>query len=614
MDLFPYQEVRPQQDTMLAAVRKAVGGKGSLVVHAPTGLGKTAAALAPAIEQALDTKETVVFVTSRLTQHRLALSTVEEIEHRSGKRIRVVDLVGKKHMCLQKGIERLSGREFSEYCKNMREDGLCTYYERLRKDEQQSPETRSALVQLGSRAARPEHVKRFCSQPEYSLCPYEISMMLAKQATVVIADYSYLFNPSIREGFMHRIGSQLEDCIIVVDEAHNLPDRVKDLATERITTGTLSRAAREAEQYLPDHLHHVRMLANAVAGMTRGDERHLPREELLNAVERIVPVQQLMEELDRAAVQVREDRQASSLGSLADFLEAWHGPDEGYVRILRSESDRWQLSYRCLDPAVVTADVFRQARSSILMSGTLTPAEMYAELLGLPDAELLTLRSPFPEQNRLNLIVPKTTTRYKARSPRMYDEIAACCREILEAVPGNVAIFFPSYAILDEIRRRIETGTPRTVLSEYASLTREERETVLEKFRSYSGQGALLMGVMGGSFSEGVDLPGNELQTVVIVGLPLGRPDLETKALIEYYDEKFGKGWQYGYTFPAFNRTLQSAGRCIRSGTDRGAIVFLDERYTWQNYYECFPSDWQIRASLLYGKALREFFGGSHAT
>ena len=101
---------------------------------------------------------------------------------------------------------------------------------------------------------------------------------------------------------------------------------------------------------------------------------------------------------------------------------------------------------------------------------------------------------------------------------------------------------------------------------------------------------------------------------MVIVGLPLGRPDLETKALIEYYDGKFGKGWQYGYTYPAFNKTLQSAGRCIRTETDRGAIIFLDERYAWQNYYSCFPREWHIKITLRYEEMLRDFFSERQST
>jgi DNA excision repair protein ERCC-2 len=113
---------------------------------------------------------------------------------------------------------------------------------------------------------------------------------------------------------------------------------------------------------------------------------------------------------------------------------------------------------------------------------------------------------------------------------------------------------------------------------------------------------------MGGNFGEGIDLPGDYLKGVIIVGLPLQRPDLETEALIKYYDDKFKKGWDYGYLFPAFNRALQSAGRCIRSETDKGVIIFLDERYTWKNYNRCFPPSWSLKTTLLYEKMIEDFF------
>jgi DNA excision repair protein ERCC-2 len=130
----------------------------------------------------------------------------------------------------------------------------------------------------------------------------------------------------------------------------------------------------------------------------------------------------------------------------------------------------------------------------------------------------------------------------------------------------------------------------------------------LDGFKSYKNVGAILMGVIGGNFGEGIDLPGDFLKGVIIVGLPLQRPDLETEALIKYYDEKFKKGWDYGYLFPAFNRALQSAGRCIRSETDKGVIIFLDERYSWKNYFRCFPPSWDIKTTLLYEKMIEDFF------
>ena len=455
---------------------------------------------------------------------------------------------------------------------------------------------------------------------EAKLCPYEVTMLAAKDATVIICDYSYIFNPRIRDGFFSRIGKQLEDCILVVDEGHNLPSRVKDLASERITTGTLKRAIRELEKHDDTHVHHLKQLYEFIESLGKEEEQYITRSRFLEGIENITPLEPLIDALQDVGRLVREEQRSSSAGALGDFLDIWQENKEGFTRILTvrkgeqesltgKQDTYWTLSYRCLDPSLITGPVFQEAHASIVMSGTLTPVPMYAELLGCMDAQQMTLTSPFPHSNRLNLIVPKTTTSFKKRSPAMYEEIAETCAGIAETIPGNIAIFFPSYHVMQEVREYFEHRTSKTIFTEHSGFTKQEKDEFLDRFRQYKHTGAVLLGVMGGSFSEGIDLPGNELKGVVIVGLPLGRPDLETKALIEYYDEKFGKGWEYGYTFPAFNRTLQSAGRCIRTEKDKGVIVFLDERYAWQNYHQCFPKDWHIKMTLLYEDVIKEFYG-----
>jgi DNA excision repair protein ERCC-2 len=639
--LFPHETVREQQTELIAAILSTIDRGGHLVAHAPTGLGKTAAALAPAIERAIQKNKIVVFMTSRLTQHKIALETVSKIRQRHNVAIPVIDLIGKKHMCLQPGVENLSGKEFAEYCKGMREDGQCEYYERLKTGEQPSAATRSVIVQLGRTAPNtPEQLKMLCQDEIHRVCPYEISMMLAKDARVIICDYSYIFNERIREAFLKRINRELSDCILIVDEGHNLPDRVKDLSTSKLTTAMLRRAINEMQRaQREDHKHHVQEIMDHLARLAQGlrDERYATRDEFMTAIARSCPIDKLIAALEEIAATVREEQKSSSCGTVAEFLSAWAGDDEGYVRILtrlgdstpmdedaqhtlfgqrKQESTRVpliELRYRCLDPAVITRPVFEQSHSVVIMSGTLTPVDMYAKTLGTKDAQTLCLKSPFPQHNRRNMIVPKTTTKYTSRSPEMYNEIATLCARMCNAVDGNCAIFFPSYQIMLDVKQRFDTRCEKTVFAEDASMTKEEREGLLDRYRAYKVHGAVLLAVMGGSFSEGIDLPGDELRAVIVVGLPLGRPDLETKALIEYYDKKFSRGWDFGYTYPAFNKTLQSAGRCIRTETDRGAIVFLDERYAWQSYFQCFPKEWEMTVTLKQDEQLRAFFAKKDA-
>lgn len=622
---WPYERMRPEQDKLVDAVTSTIKTKQSLVAHAPTGLGKTVASLVPAIETAIEKGLVVIFMSGRHTQHQIAIETSKLIKDRHNLDFSVVNLVGKKWLCLQPGVDQLTSRGFAEYCKAMKADSRCEFYENLKRGEEQSPAAKELLKQLGSiTPLTTQEVK--AAATEAKLCPYEITVMLARKATLIITDYLYLFDPGIRQLFLARIGRKLEECILIVDEAHNLPERVKEMGSDRLNTLILNRAIAEAEKHHHDEiatkLKRLGELVQRTGTFTdeRGvtidgeAERYVTKEGFLEGVERIHDPEQFQEWLEKVADTIREEQRSSFIGAVAHFLKLWNlveGP--GHTRIIARERGKMEwmttLNLRCLDPSVITHEVFEECHSAILMSGTLTPPGMYAALLGIREANLLVLESPFPEENRLNLIIPKTSTKFTQRSDQMWQEIADILRKVVLTVPGNVAVYFPSYAILERVASLLDRGLPKTVLAEQRGMTKDEKQLFLNKFRGYKERGAVLLGVITGSFGEGIDLPGDELKGVVVVGLPLSKPDLEANASIQYYEAKFRKGWEYGYTIPAFNKTLQSAGRCIRSGTDRGVIVFLDERYEWPRYLGLFPKEWRMKSTLLYEKLIKEFFG-----
>jgi DNA excision repair protein ERCC-2 len=233
---------------------------------------------------------------------------------------------------------------------------------------------------------------------------------------------------------------------------------------------------------------------------------------------------------------------------------------------------------------------------------------MYKDILGFNDVKERVFNSPFPKKNRLGLIVPVTTTKFTRRKEEEFKKIATVCSDIVNLVPGNSLVFFPSYALRDSVYFHFSELCKKEIFIEKPRLSKEEKHSLLEEFKSYKDSGACLMGVTSGSFGEGIDLPGDFLKGVIVVGLPLGRPDLEVKELIDYYDTKFGKGWEYGYIYPAMIKTMQNAGRCIRSEKDKGVVVFLDERYAYPQYYNCFPPDYGVRISKMYKERIKDFF------
>ncbi len=455
-----------------------------------------------------------------------------------------------------------------------------------------------------------------CSKEK--VCPYEISIALARHSSVVVCDYHHLFNPAIRETFLKKINKKLENSIIIIDEGHNLPNRIRELLSQNLSNLTIKRAIKEAKTNNKEdviiYLIEIQEILNDFSkDMQLGEEKLIKKDEFIKKVNRIKDYEELLADLEFAGDEVRLVKKQSYIGSIALFLETWLGEDNGFARILSVKQYKRQpwinLSYRCLDPSIVSGEVIKQSHSTIIMSGTLTPTSMYKDILGFPKNILEKIyQNPFPPQNKLTLIVPKTTTKFTLRSQEQFKSIANICSDITNLVPGNSAVFFPSYELRNSVYNYFFPKSNKTILIETPNLTKKEKNDLLTNFKKYKKIGSVLLAVAAASFSEGIDLPGDLLKCVIVVGLPLQPPDLETKELINYYDKKYSKGWDYGYILPAVTKSLQAAGRCIRSETDKGVIIFLDERYIWKTYFKCFPPDWKIKITENYLKEIKDFF------
>tara|TARA_Y100000310_G_C20694427_1_gene824466 strand:+ start:417 stop:2303 length:1887 start_codon:yes stop_codon:yes gene_type:complete len=614
--LFPHDEVRKIQDEMIFDVHETIKNKKNIIMHAPTGIGKTVSALSPSLSFALKNNLTVFFLTSRHTQHKIAIETLKAIKKKYGNDFNVADIIGKKWMCLQE-VEALMSGDFIEYCKKLRDKDECNFYLNVRKKSRRmTVEAESKLAEL--KILGPMHVEEMvegCKKSE--LCPYEMTSLMANDAKVVIADYNYIFNPNIRDSLFARTNKKLEECIIIVDEGHNLPARARELLTAKLSTFMIDSSIREANKFgYFDVLVKLKNLKDVFELLGNNlnfnkEEKFLRKHEFIDMIRDKQDYDEFVSELAFIGDDIRDRQKQSYVGSVGKFLEAWLGEDKGFVRILTKKFDKntLVLNYRCLDPSLITRDVIERSYSTIIMSGTLTPTFMYKDILGFSGESIEKVYSnPFPKDNRLSIIVPETTTKYSRRNEEEYRKIAEVCNKIVNKVNGNVALFFPSYRIRDDVYKHFYDLCNKKMLIEKQNMSKTEKESILEKFKENKEEGSALLGVSAGSFGEGIDLPGDFLKAVVIVGLPLEKPDLETKELIDYYQDKFGRGFEYGYIFPAITKCLQNAGRCIRSETDKGIIVFLDERFAWQNYHKCLPEDMDFKISRMYEKRIERFF------
>lgn len=662
--IFPHEKLRKGQDKLVEDIYETLTSKKTLLADAPTGLGKTASAISVALSIALKEDKKVFFLTNRHTQHKIAIDTLKLIQKKSDKEFVCVDLIGKKWMCNQE-VANLFGGDFNEYCKSVIEKGECEYYSNFKTKKGITVEGKLAMEQMRRKEPMSNEEIKVFSQ-SHNVCAYELAMAVAKKAQVIIGDYFYLFNPRIQETILKKMDIELGKIILIVDEAHNLPNRISDMMSSRLTTTMLKRGVQEAEKFRMDGLvfwlNSLKDIIEKLSGAKEGKsssqksnqsslfstayalkssdsksnsnsnsnpsnnsnnsfsnyanrEKLVRRDTFISEVKLVVDYDELVEELNSAADEVRKKQRRSQLGGIATFLEDWQGGDDGFIRIISQNEGKYgkfvSLQYSCLDPSLVSKNIFNEIDSSVLMSGTLNPTHMYKDLLGINNCLERKYDSPFPPENRISLVIPETSTKYNMRNEKMYELIGTRCSQICDIVPGNVAFFFPSYYIRDKVHPYVKID--KQMFLEKQDMTKEDKETFLTEFKEASVKtslrslGGALLGVAGANFAEGVDLPGDLLQTVVIVGLPLASPDLKTKETIKYYDNKFDKGWDYAYLFPAMNKCLQSAGRCIRSGTDRGAIIYLEERFAWKRYYDHLPKERLIVTKNFYNM-LDQFF------
>ncbi len=302
---------------------------------------------------------------------------------------------------------------------------------------------------------------------------------------------------------------------------------------------------------------------------------------------------------------VKEDRMSSHLGKVAIFLKKWKVLDEeSFLRILEKETKAGKTSLtlriKCIDPSSISSEVLLSSAASVIMSATLSPISMYKDILGLPEAKTLELESPFSKKNQLMLAVTDVSSKYSARSKEMFTKIAKHITNILNSGHDkNAIVFFPSYDFMDKVTAFISMPKlERKVMKELRYMSKEQKEEIVHNFKNAGGVFAkpkVLFAITSGSFSEGLDLPKEALEMVLVVGLPLGVPDLTTERIIAHYEKKFPrKGQFYGYIYPAISKIIQAAGRCIRTEKDRGVIALLDNRFPWPLYAQSFPSTWEM--------------------
>lgn len=621
---FAHENFRKGQKEFSDKVFNIIKQKKQLFVEAPTGSGKTASVLSPALSYAVKNNLKVVFLTSRHTQHEIAIKTAEKLNEKLTRKIIIADIIGKKNMCALPLISK--SNDFFNICKTLRENEKCEYYNNTRKDKGLSLKAKNFLKLLYQKNVNSSKKIKELSEKEF-LCPYEIAMKKVEDADLIIADYNQIFNPKIRKIFLSKLKKDVSELIIIADEAHNLPERIRNTINSRLSKFILQRAIKEAEEYYNknnDYKEVVESLKKIELNLQRfsqafEEEDIIERISLLNVIKNslidIEDIDDFKYKLEVIAEETRLEEKPSFLSSITNFLEEWNNEEESFLRMIIKKQDDYAFVIKALDASIISKKIINESYSFIAVSATLKPSEMFAKILGAEDYEILKVKSPFEEKNRLDIIITNTTTKYNERGQETYKKYAENIQEAIKNIPGNIIIFFPSYNLIEKITYYIENTHGKKVLFEKKSLTSEEKKALLEQFKENSNNGSVLFAVVSGSFGEGVDLPGDYLKAVIVVGLPFEQPDLETKKLIEYYDKKFFQGWNYGYLYPAFNKIFQNAGRLIRTENDRGVVLYIDYRYAWEKYKNILDEEHKTiicstekNNQNYFGKVIKQFY------
>ncbi len=585
---FPFPDLRPGQQEILDAVETALEQRDHLLVEAPTGLGKTVAALLPALRFALAREKRVFVLTAKTLQQEMATTVLQLLNPDAA--FHSLRLRAKAKMCANDQL--LCHEEYCTWAKD--------YTSKL-----STSELIPKLLQE-SGTLLPDRI--FDVARDAEVCPFEVSLELTGQSQVVVCDYNYAFDPYVA---LRDFGSDrdLGDTILIVDELHNLVSRGRGYYSPALSA-TAARRAAESMARGNEAIHRTatelcstlaRLIERTVeaaledlGAQVRAAESDLPEEEL----------SALRPDFDAAFIDYLEYRRETRSFRVEDpFVDLYFAllrflnglllsEGEAFSHCVESGADGPALRILCKDPSRFLGETLNRCHSVVGLSATLSPTEFYRDLLGFDPARLSTisLPSPFPEENRRVVIDPSVATTWKRR-PENYPRIAERLSRYAEQVPGNCLTLFPSYEFLNAVAGLIEVRSKRVLIQNRTDSDRE-REGILDTLRSALAGDVLLLAVAGGVFAEGVDYPGEMLKAVAIVGPSLPAVTLEQELLKRYYEERFERGFEYAFVVPGMTRVIQSAGRLIRSPGDRGVIALLDERFLNGLYSRYLPTHW----------------------
>ncbi|MBF2536950.1 ATP-dependent DNA helicase [Listeria marthii] len=575
---FPYDSYRSGQRELAIAVYRTVSSEEGLFCEAPTGIGKTMSTLFPGVKAMGEGKtDKLFYFTAKTITRQVAEDALDEMR-RKGLAARSVTITAKDKICFLD--ERKCEPDHCQFARG--------YYDRLNEGLFDMLQSEEAIT----RTVVEEYARK------YTLCPFELSLDVALFCDVIVCDYNYLFDPVVylKRFFAEGPGKYT----FLVDEVHNLVDRARSMYSATLRKSMVLQVKRGLDKKVN------KRLLNAINAMNK--ELIALNKKLTELGETIYVEKEKLADWNDAVVKftfVAKEwlPQNTQSESQADVLELYFESlryiaiaefyDERYVtQVTRSRGDL-EVKQLCLDPSFLLSEKLKLGSSSVLFSATLRPIDYYTNVLGgEKDTSRMMFISPFKQKNMHLLVADYISTKYQMRETSL-EAVVDALYALASGKTGNYLFFFPSFLYLENVYDLFKEKYPNIRLQKQEnSMDEAQREHFLEGFQAGNEETLIGFCVLGGVFSEGIDLRGERLVGAAIVGVGLAQLNHESDLIKDYYNKTLGRGFDYAYQIPGMNKVLQAVGRVIRGESDRGVVLLIEERFSADRYRALFPAHW----------------------
>lgn len=582
---FPF-EYRKGQREMVSGIYHAISKKEQIFIQAPTGVGKTMSAVFPAVRAiGQGMAETVFYLTARTITRTVAQDAFEKLRDR-GLLFKVVTITAKEKLCFCDKPE--CDPEKCPYAKG--------HYDRIN----------DAVYELWTTEQSFDRETLLRHAQKWQVCPFELSLDLAVWMDGVICDYNYVFDPNVylKRFFGENVSGNY---LFLIDEAHNLVDRGREMYSASISLDDVIETRKFVKPYSQKLWKKLGKVKKQLEKLRENCGEWKVEENAGVLPISLLSVQgELDQLLEEPPAQEVVDGILDFYFAVRNFLNISELVDDNYVVYTAfDENGRFYMKLFCVNPAENLQKCLDKGNSTVFFSATLLPLQYYRKMLSTRSENFgMYVESPFEQKKRCLMICRDVSSKYTRRGYEEYRKIAEYIARMSWQKKGNYMVFFPSYRLMEDVYQVYQDEFSVSwvrCISQHASMTELEREEFLEEFTEETEETLVGFCVMGGIFSEGIDLIGDRLIGAAVVGTGLPQVNCEREILKGYYDEKGEQGFDYAYRYPGMNKVLQAAGRVIRTKEDTGAILLMDERFLNRDYRNLFPREWNDACTCTLG-------------